>query len=128
MLYPVGICIEFAKDVNPNDLWSGTTWVQDAKGLVSVGVNEEDTDFNEVGKVGGSKTNTHHHFTLNSFDGFTFYATESGQAPTSRTVNKKRIFMSGSYGVGITREDATYNETISIVQPYITRYKWTRVA
>ena len=128
LLYPVGICIEFAKDVDPNILWSHTTWIQDAKGKVSIGVDDSDDDFKYVGKTGGSKTNIHHHFTLNSFDGAAFYATASGEAPTSRVVNKKRIFMGGSYGVGTTREDTTYNETISIMQPYITRYKWTRVA
>lgn len=95
---------------------------------MSIGVDDSDDDFKDVGKTGGSKTNTHNHFMLSSFDGAAFYATGSSEAPRTRVVRKSTIFLSGSTGNGTTRQDSTYNEEIGIVQPYITRYKWTRIA
>ena len=52
----------------------------------------------------------------------------SGNAPRSRTKNTSRMTLNGGSGNAVTREDSTYNETISIVQPYITVYFWRRTA
>ena len=68
-LYPVGMVVEFGEDVNPNEIDSlvGTKWERYAEGRVSVGYSSSDTNFNSVGKTGGSKTiNLSHSHTVNS--------------------------------------------------------------
>lgn len=76
---------------------------------------------------GGSYTNTHHHFQTLAFDGKTLYVSTMGITPDTRTkVADRGEFNSSRRSVENTREDATYNETISIVQPYIVVYFWTR--
>ena len=54
-LMPIGTIKEFSKNINPNQLYPGTTWTQ-IKGRVLVGVDESDNDFKTVGATGGEKT------------------------------------------------------------------------
>ena len=76
---------------------------------------------------GGSYKNTHHHFQTLAFDGTTLYVSTMGITPDTRTkVADRGEFNSSRRSVENTREDATYNETISIVQPYTVVYFWTR--
>ena len=76
---------------------------------------------------GGSYVNTHHHFQTLAFDGTTLYVSLSGVTPDTRTrVVDRGEFNSSRRSVENTREDATYNETINIVQPYTVVYFWTR--
>lgn len=77
---------------------------------------------------GGNYKNTHDHYQTNSYDGTSIYMTVSGNAPRSRTLQASRIIVNGTRGNSITREDATYNTTIDIVQPYITVYYWRRTS
>lgn len=69
VLYPVGMVVEFGEDINPNEIDSlvGTKWERYAEGRVTVGYSSSDTNFNSVGKTGGSKTiNLSHSHTVNS--------------------------------------------------------------
>ena len=69
VLYPVGMVVEFGEDINPNEIDSlvGTKWERYAEGRVTVGYSSSDTNFNSVGKTGGSKTiNLAHSHTVNS--------------------------------------------------------------
>lgn len=76
---------------------------------------------------GGSYENTHHHFQTLSFDGTTLYVSCSGVTPDTRTkVVDRGEFNRSRRSIEQAREDATYNETISIVQPYTVVYFWTR--
>ncbi|PTQ91283.1 phage baseplate protein [Agitococcus lubricus] len=55
MAYPVHRTIEFAADVDPNQLWPWTTWVRFAQGKTTVGLLDGDADFGTVGQSGGAK-------------------------------------------------------------------------
>lgn len=126
---PIGSILHTNKKYisSPSEDYPWTTWEQ-IKGKVLVGVDENDSDFNDVGKTGGSKQNTHNHFTASSFDGTGLYVSASTNVPRSRTATRNRVNIStGSKGSGTTREDSTYDETINIMQPYYTMYMWLRL-
>lgn len=53
--YPVHRTIEFATDIDPNDLWDWTTWVRFAEGQTTVGYKNDDVDFGAIGDTGGAK-------------------------------------------------------------------------
>ena len=44
-------------DFNPNTIYTGTTWAK-VSGVFLIGLDENDDDFNTLGKTGGSKTHT----------------------------------------------------------------------
>lgn len=76
---------------------------------------------------GGSYENTHNHFQTFSFDGDTLFASNTGNSPGSRTKTTNRGEFTPSRTMEHnTREDTTYDEKISIVQPYTVVYIWTR--
>lgn len=55
--WPVGSVYISVNDVNPGTLLGGS-WVEFAKGRTIVGMDAEQTEFNELEKVGGSKEET----------------------------------------------------------------------
>ncbi|VXA54665.1 conserved hypothetical protein [Acinetobacter proteolyticus] len=60
-IYPVGIIIEFAADVNPNSTLAGTTWVRHGEGKASVGLSTQENDpvwTKTIGSTFGSYTHT----------------------------------------------------------------------
>lgn len=64
-VYPVGSII--IKDDNTDySSWLGFTWQKVFAGKVLVGLDTNDTDFNTVGKTGGSKSLQSHSHTVNS--------------------------------------------------------------
>lgn len=75
----------------------------------------------------GEYKNSHHHFQTFSFDGDTLFASNTGNSPGSRTKTTNRGEFTPSRTMDHnTREDTTYDETISIVQPYTVVYFWRR--
>lgn len=54
-IYPVGIIIQFADNLNHSS-FLGFTWERCLQGRTPVGIDAEDSDFNEVGKQLGEKT------------------------------------------------------------------------
>lgn len=54
LVYPIGKIEAFANDVNPNDIYLGTTWERCLKGLTPIGFDEENTKFNLLGKTLGN--------------------------------------------------------------------------
>jgi hypothetical protein len=125
MFYPVGSIKLTTVDTNPGT-YIGGTWIAWGKGKVPVGVNSSDDDFSTVEQTGGSKNNTHNHWQTVSSDDVAIYATKTGVSPRSRTKKAARAQLSQTPTTATTREDSTYNETISILQPYITCYMWKR--
>lgn len=126
-IYPIGSIYMSVNSTNPSTLFGGT-WVEWGSGRVPVGIDTSDSSFSTVEGTGGSKTNTHNHFTLFSNDGSNFYMASSTRAPRTRVVSVNRGSWNLSNGTGATREDSTHNETISVLQPYITCYMWKRTA
>lgn len=129
LIYPVGTIYKTNnKEFDPN-IGFGGTWERYSQGKVIVGVDETDSDFSTSGKTGGNKTNIHSHYTLFSNDGATFYMSASPNCPKSRVLTGVTAAqMSLSNASRTVRQDATYEETINIMQPYITAYIWIRTA
>lgn len=128
--YPIGTIYETTStDLDTTTKMNahfGGTWEAYGSGRVLVG-KSADTEFDTIGKTGGSKTNTHQHYQTVSNDGDTLL---SEVTPTrSRVVTKNRSLstITGT-GVSATREDSTYEEIISIVQPYIVVYRYRRIS
>lgn len=129
--FPVGAVYITYNNNNPGNFLGGT-WVQFGQGRTLVGEgtgNDGSTSMSfSANAQGGNYKNTHDHYQTNSYDGTSIYMTVSGNAPRSRTLQASRIIVNGTRGNSITREDATYNTTIDIVQPYITVYYWRRTS
>ncbi len=126
--FPVGSIKMTTTNTNPQT-YLGGTWVAWGSGKVPVGVNTSETEFATVEKTGGEKTSTHSHYTNVSNDGTSIYITQTGRSARSRVLsNVSRAGWAQGTVTATTREDSTYNETISILQPYITCYMWKRTA
>jgi microcystin-dependent protein len=101
--------------------------VPDMRGRVPVAPDAgagRNTSFNALGQSAGSVSNTHQHFTTVGNDGNIYIAltgaTVSGSTPASRVVSVNRSVIAGvGNGVAAMRQDATYDETIDIRQPFL---------
>lgn len=107
-IYPIGSIYMSINLTDPGDIFGGT-WERIAKGKTLVGVDENDTDFNQPSKTGGSKTNTHNHNR----------AGDGGRLTNSTP-------SAGEYVIG--SKDQVSSSTISILQPYYTCYMWVRTS
>ena len=86
-IFPVGQIV-IKGDNEDYSNWLGFTWERTAVGKVLVGIDSTDTDFNTIGKTGGSKKLQSHQHTLKigwknldaggSFPGYTSQANGSG--------------------------------------------------
>ena len=58
LMYPVGLYLDFRKNVDPNNIFTWQKWEKDTSGtvLVSCTNNTDDEDFGRLGVIGGSKT------------------------------------------------------------------------
>ena len=56
-VFPIGSTYITQENTNPNTILGFGTWER-FKGLVALGVDENDEDFNEIGKTGGEKKHT----------------------------------------------------------------------
>ncbi len=123
-IYPVGITVEFALNVDPNLLWAGTTWVRFAQGKTTVGYQSGDPDFGTIGQTGGEKTHQltipeipAHHHDYEKVTG-TSYAGDSGSG-------------GGNAITAITSSptsDTGGNQAHNNLQPYVVTAKWLRTA
>ena len=132
-LHPIGSIYMSTNTANPSDLFGGE-WEAYAQGRVIVGVgNNGETEYT-LGITGGKDIikNTHNHYTTMSYDGAGLYSNQSSNAPRSRTKNSsnRACTYPDEKGSGITREDSTYDETLTldVRQPYISCYIWRRIA
>lgn len=116
-IFPVGQIVIKGDDADYSN-WLDFTWERTAVGRVLVGYDYSDTDFNTIGKIGGSKKLQSHQHTLNvgwknldaggSFPGYTSQA--SGSGVTSLTTENSGEGNSGN------------------LQPYQVVAYWKRVA
>lgn len=127
-IYPLGSVLAFAKDVDPNQIYTHQTWERFAKGRTLVGVNESDTDFKTVGKTGGEKT---HKLTMEELPKgrprILAYST-SGSDYSASGADLAFHYGSGlkgytGYGMYLG-SDTPHNN----LQPYVTVYYWKRTA
>ena len=126
VMYPVGSYYETSNaSFNPNTAWGGT-WVEDTKGRVTVALDTNDTDFNNTGKTGGSKTHTIGMINL------------PGQVVGASTQNTE--WNCGRWGANSgytfttindqnnTDTHGTNSNPISNLQPYVVVKRWHRTA
>ena len=57
LLLPIGSPYITQEDINPSTILGFGTWER-SKGKVFVGLDEDDENFNEIGKIGGETTHT----------------------------------------------------------------------
>lgn len=104
VMYPVGIIVEFAKDVDPNATWVGTTWERMSSGrvLVSAGTSDSGTTYT-LGKTGGEESHKltnnemplHNHESTTSSEG-----THQHAGTTSDSGNHTHALHKGNSGSG----------------------------
>lgn len=127
-IYPVGSIYLSVNDTNPSTLFGGT-WEQISKGRTLVGVDTEDTDFNEAENIGGEKTHTlttnempsHTHKLYSEYSGpdtapawLATYAGTTGSSESKRYAN----------AITSTGGSQAHNN----MPPYFTCYIWCRIA
>ena len=123
--FPVGNIIMSTVNTNPYSYLGFGTWQLWGQGKVPVGVDSEDTDFDEVEKTGGEKTHTltinempshNHNVHTNASGGGGIQYPPSGQWTNSPS--NYNWYTSNAGG----------NQPHNNLQPYITCYMWKRVS
>ncbi|OHX26867.1 hypothetical protein BKX95_07995 [Streptococcus iniae] len=128
MMYPIGSIFISTSSANPSTTMGGT-WVRYAQGQTIVGVNENDSDFNTVGKTGGAKTHT---LTVNELPAHQHDVnTEAGTAGNAsgwQNVGSVMRSAQTSYTQGVKTNSVGGGQAHNNMQPYITTYIWLRTA
>lgn len=122
--YYIGCIIETYTSTNPSTYFGGT-WQRYGTGRVTVDVNTSDTDFNTIGKTGGSKT--HKHLLPLGADNNSIYASIN-EEKTSYYVGTNGGKYASWTGLTGTSINAIKSNGESNVSPYITVYRWRRTA
>ena len=119
IIYPIG-CVYFSFNAtNPSTLFEGTEWEQ-IKGKVLVGVDEEDTDFNQSGKEDGEKAVS---LTVDNIP-YTFWHTFDDNKNSIST-----LFSPGNmYGINTQPDNRTSYVPHNNMPPYVTVYMWKRIS
>lgn len=132
LVFPIGSTYITQTNTNPSTILKFGTWER-LKGKVLVGLDEDDTDFNTIGKTGGEKTHT---LTVNEMPSHNHnvkYNTESGIAAasvlgTDRTASDTE----GTSGAGdwyVWTTGAGGDQPHNNLQPYqVVGYMWKRTA
>lgn len=108
--YPIGSVFQSTNSANPATFMGGT-WERFGNGRVLVGVDESDADFNTSEKMGGSKL----------LVGLRRVAASFGLSITNSYDGR----------VVVSNQNTTSSEvdvTSSNLQPYVTVYRWRRIA
>lgn len=121
--FPIGTIYQSTNATSPAELYGGT-WEQFGAGKVLVGVNASDTDFNQVLKTGGEKTHT---LTINEMPSHN-HRTDLYGMLSSGSTNQAAWIYSGHYDEGAQTSYVGGSQPHNNLQPYITVYRWRRVA
>ena len=123
-LYPVGsLYFNATKEANPSQLLGFGTWERIAQGKTLIGVDTKDTDFSIVGKTGGSKTKT---LGIEHMPQNLYVDAEITNGSNNKWVGETQL-SNWCNRISWHRNNAS-QESVSIVQPYITVYIWKRTA
>lgn len=137
-VFPIGSTYITQENTNPNAILGFGTWER-FKGLIALGVDEDDEDLNEIGKTGGEKTHTltidemasHNHIQKIDFGSDNLIAvnpssssgiTRDGGGHSSGTTaaSKKTV---------VETENTGGNQTHNNMQPFeVVGYMWIRRA
>ena len=125
LLYPVGSIYISTNSKNPSNIFGGT-WER-IKGKMLIGVDEDDTDFNTSGKIGGEKE---HILTVNELAEH-YHTTKAGTNVVSATNGDSYIIgYGGVYGnTGARNTQSTGGgQAHNNMPPYYTVYIFVRTA
>ena len=124
LVFPIGSTYVTQTDTNPSTILGFGTWER-LKGKVCLGLDEDDTDLNTIGKTGGEKTHTltipelANHDHLHTAEGK--YGIEPGASamcPTWGGIKGNTSAVTGSTGGGQPHNN---------MQPYqVVGYMWIR--
>lgn len=118
---PIGYIYISTNSTNPEILFGGT-WQQIAKGRTLVGIDTDDSDFNSVGKTGGSKELQKHTHT---------YVIPGNVNPTSHSYPSDYFTYAGwgsSFHETLLETGIAGTGTSGNLQPYLVVYMWERTA
>jgi len=128
-IFPIGKT-EIFFDNNDHSNYMGFTWQRTAVGKAIVGIDPNDTDFNSIGKTGGSKYIQDHEHTWGGASGFEYVASApswinvgSGNTSTARGQDTRATtggVKTGSSGVSVGNSGN--------LQPYEVFAIWVRTA
>lgn len=135
--YPIGVIYQSTIPSDPSTFMGGV-WERYGNGKVLVGVDETDADFNAANKQGGSKQHKHTAGSLEaaigSIDGNTAalgYKASNSNDP----INDYTYGISGNNATKPSGKKQNHNTAIlgstgfeSSLEPYITIYRWRRIA
>ena len=130
--YPVGSIYISTSNTNPSTIYGGT-WERYGRGKTLVGLNESETEFSEVNKIGGEKTHTltidempsHFH----AVSAYTDYVGDDANTyfEQNRSLTNTLTPKYGKYW-GTISNSAGGSQSHNNLQPYITVYMWKRVS
>ena len=136
--YPVGSIYISTSSTNPSTIYGGT-WERYGQGKTLVGLNESETEFSTVNKIGGEKTHTltinempshNHDFRYSTDNAVTFYNAGVGKDGTYTGDNylgfSNSVSLFASYVVVLSNTGSS--QPHNNLQPYITVYMWKRVS
>ena len=122
LMHPVGSYYETSDtSFNPNTAWGGT-WVEDSKGRVTVGLDSTQTEFDTIGKTGGSKELQEHNHILD----ITTYTQQGGLGYGDKIYNVRANDVVDKTYTSTTRNAGTGNS--GNLQPYVVVKRWHRTA
>ena len=125
VVFPIGSTYITQENTNPNSILGFGTWER-LEGKVCLGLDEDDTDLDTIGKIGGEKEHT---LTVNempehshNLDGYTDIVSNTGNE------YYKTVRGSNSYGTGSTKNSGG-GQSHNNMQPYeVVGYMWIRRA
>lgn len=122
LVFPIGSTYITQTDTNPATILKFGTWER-FKGLVALGVDEDDENLNEIGKTGGEKTHT---LTVNEIPAHTHLGTPAIYRASSVFQEIEINAQTGRQGYsGSTGGDQPHNN----MQPFeVVGYMWIRRA
>ena len=124
LVFPIGSTYITQSNTNPSTILGFGTWER-LKGRVCVGLDEDDTDFNTIGKTGGEKTHTltieempsHNHNSGNNF--------EASGGSNNWAIRSNAAY----YGNPIATTSTGGGQAHNNLQPYqVVGYMWVRTA
>ena len=120
LIFPIGSTYITQTDTNPNTILGFGTWAR-FNGKVAVGLDANDSNFNSIGKTGGSTTHT---LTIDEMPSHTHTQALGGDITTTDIVSGD-----GVIGKANTSETGAKGggQAFSILQPYqVVGYMWIR--
>ena len=123
--YPIGSIYQSTEPTNPATFMGGV-WERFGNGRVLVGVDETDADFNAANKQGGEKAHTLTIDELPSHSHRQYVSANNGNDSIRRDWDSDGSGRAYDQGMntGSTGGDKPHNN----LQPYITIYRWRRIA